>query len=324
MAKNIIICCDGTGNKFGIHNTNVVSLYQRVVRDQDQIAYYDPGIGTFSILGLKLGKSLGQGLGAAFGYGITQNLVDAYSYLMRHYEGGDKVYLFGFSRGAYTARVLAGMLHKVGLLQDGSQNQISYAIEMYMEAGNDIVAAKFKETYSNICKPHFVGVWDTVSSMGSRFASKFLDADLNSDIKNAVHAISIDEKRRKFPILMWNDANQADGQMVKQVWFPGVHSDVGGFYPERGLSDASLSWMLDEAESCGLRLKEGYEVELRPNPSAMLHESYSGWWRLFGKKPREIPEGASIHNSVIERMNNLAAGYRPRLPVCFQTIGPNS
>ncbi len=322
MAKQIIICCDGTGNKFSVNNTNVVCLYQRIVRDKDQVSFYDPGIGTFSFLGTKLGQKTGRLLGSALGYGIQQNLTDAYRYLMSNYEPGDKVFLFGFSRGAYTVRVLAGMLHKVGLLQRGGENQIAYALEMYIEQDNDDVAASYKKTYSHECKPHFVGVWDTVSSMGAKFNSKFLDASLNPDIKNAVHAVSIDEKRRKFPVLLWDEAKKKTGQTLKQVWFAGVHSDVGGFYPERGLSDQSLIWMLEEAQACGLRLKVGWRDQLRPNPAAMLHESYTGLWKLLGKKQRKLPEGASIHQSVIKRMKNLASKYRPNLPQSYEIVGP--
>ncbi len=112
MPKNIIICCDGTGNEYGQHNTNVVKLYEAIVRDANQIAFYDPGVGTFSILGRELGRRVGIVLGKAFGAGVQQNIEDAYRYLMDRYEPEDKVFLFGFSRGAFTVRALAGMLNR--------------------------------------------------------------------------------------------------------------------------------------------------------------------------------------------------------------------
>ena len=118
MPKNIVVCCDGTGNEYGRHNTNVVKLYEAIVRDASQIAFYDPGVGTFSVLGRRLGRPVGIILGKAFGYGLRQNIEDAYRYLMDRYDPGDRLFLFGFSRGAYTARALAGMLYRCGLLQN--------------------------------------------------------------------------------------------------------------------------------------------------------------------------------------------------------------
>ena len=127
MPKNIIICCDGTGNEYGQQNTNVVKLYEAIVRDEQQIAFYDPGVGTFSILGRELGRRVGIGLGKAFGAGVQRNIEDAYRYLMDRYEPQDKLFLFGFSRGAFTVRALAGMLNRCGLLEKGSMNLVPYA-----------------------------------------------------------------------------------------------------------------------------------------------------------------------------------------------------
>ena len=120
MGKNIVICCDGTGNEYGRNNTNVVKLYASIVRDEEQVAFYDPGVGTFSFLGRTLGRQVGMLLGKAFGAGLQQNIEDTYRYLMDRFQPGDKVFLFGFSRGAYTVRSLAGMLHRCGLLQRGA------------------------------------------------------------------------------------------------------------------------------------------------------------------------------------------------------------
>lgn len=309
MGKNIVLCCDGTGNEYGSHNTNVVDMFTPIVRDADQIAYYDPGIGTFSIFGRVLGKRIGVILGQGFGWGLRENIEDAYEYLMDRYQPGDKVFLFAFSRGAFTARCLAGMLHKVGLLQKGSVNLIPYASSVYNTRGNERVAAGFKETYCQECKPYFIGVWDTVGSLGLWYGKEFFDDRLNEDVANAYHAISIDEKRKKFPVSLWEENNQN----VVQVWFAGVHSDVGGWYEERGLSDIALIWMLENAQEHGLRLKEGWKDTRHPDPLGEMHESRTGPWRLWRPAIRQIPEGAKIHKSVVTRIKGTNA-YKPALP----------
>ncbi|MEK6284406.1 MAG: DUF2235 domain-containing protein [Acidobacteriota bacterium] len=311
---NIVVCCDGTGNSYGDHNTNVVEMYKTVVRDQDQIANYDPGVGTFSVFGRILGKKIGVLIGKAFGWGLTENIEDAYCYLMDRYQPGDRVFLFGFSRGAYTARALAGMLHKVGLLQKGSVNLIPYASDIYNTPDNDRNAAGFKETYCQECKPHFIGVWDTVGSLGWVYSKrKFFNTRLNKDVAHGYQAISIDEKRKKFPITLWEEEDLQPGQNVAQVWFAGVHSDVGGWYEQRGLSDIALIWMLENAQREGLRLKDGWKEKLKPDPLSEIHESRTGFWRAWRPAMRKIPEGAKIHTSVLKRIE-ADKGYKPRLP----------
>jgi uncharacterized protein (DUF2235 family)/acyl carrier protein len=317
FGKNIIICCDGTGNEYGRNNTNVVSAFQALTRDEDQIAFYDPGVGTFDALGKTFGKKVGKLLGAGFGYGLRENMQDAYSYLMDRFHPGDRIYLFGFSRGAFTVRSLAGLLHKCGLLQKGSKNLIPYALNIYNERGNDTIAEGFKDTYCHECKPYLIGVWDTVGSLGHILAKKFFNAELNPDVRFGYHAVSIDEKRKKFPVSLWDETQIHPNQTIEQVWFAGVHSDVGGWYDERGLSDTSLRWMLMKAEAAGLRLREGWEttVKLHPNAAdeAAQHESRRGMWKLWRKVQREIPDEALIHKSVHERMRAIGR-YKPPLP----------
>ncbi len=319
MAKNIVVCCDGTGNEYGRNNTNVVGVFERILRDDNQIAYYDPGLGTFSSIKSPLLDRFGLLLGKMFGIGIEQNVEDAYEYLMDRFESGDKVYIFGFSRGAYTARCLAGMLHKVGLLQKGSRNLIAYATRMYMAKDNDDVALGFKRTYSHECKPHFIGVWDTVGSLGYFREKKFKNNRLNHDVSFAYQAAAIDEKRKKFPISLWDEDYVASHQIVEQVWFSGVHSDVGGWYEERNLSDIALQWLLERAEGCGLRLHADWGSSLNPDPSGPMHESRTGLWKLWRPVTRRIPENALIHESVIRRMQTVA-GYEPHLPEKYRVI----
>ena len=329
MPKNIIICCDGTGNELGKYNTNVVLTFEKIVRNSEQVGFYDPGVGTFDVFGFKVGKvakKIGTYYGLAFGTGMIQNVEDAYEYLMDKYEEGDKVYIFGFSRGAFTARILAGMLHKCGLLQKGSNNLIPYATRVNCTIDNKDTAAHFKEAFCNDCKPHFLGVWDTVASLGYVHSlRKFSDNILNPDVANAYHAMSIDEKRKKFPVSLWDESNIPKGQKIEQVWFSGVHSDVGGSYPEIGLSDIALEWVLSNAEKNGLNIKENWRTNLAGDPSLEIHDSRTGLWKLWAPVDRKISEGALIHKSVIEKIdlhknNKENSEYSPLLPDKYSIV----
>ena len=260
MPKNIITCCDGTGNEYGQHNTNVVKLYEAIVRDANQIAFYDPGVGTFSILGRELGRRVGIVLGKAFGAGVQQNIEDAYRYLMDRYEPEDKVFLFGFSRGAFTVRALAGMLNRCGLLEKGSVNLVPYASRIYNNRARHAVAPDFKQTYCHECHPHFIGVWDTVGSMGWFWGRKFFDATLHEDVRYAYQAVSIDEQRRKFPPSLWHEP--VGQERIEQVWFAGVHSDVGAKKKRLG-GNARRGW-----PSLLLAVDVGFYLHV-----ALLHDS---------------------------------------------------
>jgi len=328
--KNIVICCDGTGNEYGLYNTNVVGTFEKIKRNKQQIGFYDPGVGTFDAFGFAVGqlaKKVGIAWGLAFGTGVVKNVEDAYEYLMDKYEHGDKVFIFGFSRGAFTARVLAGMLNKCGLLQKGSNNLIPYASRINFTTGNQETAEGFKNVFCHECKPHFLGVWDTVASLGYVHSlRKFSDNILNPDVTSAYHAISIDEKRKKFPVSLWNESDIPTAQKIEQVWFSGVHSDVGGSYPESGLSDIALEWMLTNAENEGLKLRPGWRTNLERNSHLKSHNSRTGLWQIWPAVDRKIPEisgdfpkGSLIHQSVIDKLefhkyDEPDEGYTPPLP----------
>lgn len=333
MPKNVVICYDGTGNEYGVNNTNVVKTFQAILRNgKDQVAFYDPGVGTFSFLGEAVGRRLGKIMGRAFGYGLVQNLEDGYEYLMNHWEEGDRLFIFGFSRGAFQARALAGMLHRFGLLERGSNNLIHYVSTMYNQistyrfrrgATRPTVQKGFKNTFSRVCKPHCVGVWDTVASLGWFYGHRFFDAKINDDIGYGFHAMAIDERRRKFPVMPWDNRVGERADTVQQVWFAGVHSDVGGYYIEHGLSDIALEWMLGKAEGCGLLLKEDWRSEVAPKVLSRaddeMHDSYEGGWRLWRPVHRSIPHGAKVHKSVKARMT--ASAYNPpNLPKNVQWV----
>src|SRR5215469_8264511 len=371
MAKNIVICCDGTGNEYGEKNSNVVKLYWALSAENKQTAYYHPGVGTMGARNAltAVGKWWTETRGLAFGYGFSDNLADVYSYLMGAYTPDAKVFIFGFSRGAYTARALCGLLHMFGLLTPGNEALIPYAIRLYKSNDPEKfhIAAGFQSTFSSPCSPHFVGLWDTVSSIGWILDPIFVRGGhlpYTATLPNVAvlrHAVSIDERRAFFRQNLIHEPT-AKNQDLKQVWFVGAHSDVGGSYPEResGLSKIALRWMLCEAGAAGLSLdpKKVDEVlgerfpYMPPDPMGQLHKSLHGFWWLGEGWPkmcyravagpgqaapvwkrgitvnlgrtRLIPEGAHIHESVFQRMKAVS-DYNPRnLPKQYVAEPENS
>lgn len=331
--KNLYVCCDGTGNEFHINdgNSNVVKLYTALDLNPHNLAYYHPGVGTLGDPTKKgLAKEWSVLCGLAFGRGFRDNVLDAYRYLMQHYAAGDRVFLFGFSRGAYTARALAGLLHGYGLLCRGNEGHIPYAWRMYtdqldeqqLKRGRSISTdTTFRDTFSHRdFSIYFVGLWDTVSSVGwVSNPLRLLDMAQNPLMQRGRHAISIDERRCFYQDNIWGPPVPVDTpnaflgeprpadlpvmQDIRQVWFAGVHSDVGGSYTQEtsGLANITLEWMLDEAEKAGanicperkrLVLGELESGEPTPPNAALaplypkpkhktLHRSLRGpWWPL--------------------------------------------
>jgi uncharacterized protein (DUF2235 family) len=358
MGRNIVICCDGTANEFAQNRTNVVKLYYTLEHDPDrQTAFYHPGLGTMEPAGAlsTLSRRITRGLGMAFGYGLSDDIRDAYVFLMDYFREGDSVYLFGFSRGAYTARATCSLLRMYGLIRSGNVPLVPYAIRMMMaieklsgakrSAKQDAdleryfqLAEDFKRMMCHAdCKPHFVGVWDTVSSVGWKENPLKLPfiAD-NPDINIGRHAIALDERRAFFRTNRWIPSTvlkEHGPKDLKQVWFPGVHCDVGGGYPESesGLSKITFQWMLEEAEAAGLLVNKSRKSEVlgetgsteyvKPDPNAVGHESLQGMWKIaeWVRKPhydwktgkterrsnrgrrRIVPADALVHDSVYLR-----------------------
>lgn len=324
MSKNIVICCDGTNNKFSERNSNIVRIAQLSLHIADtQIVYYDPGVGTLNLPTDSNAKILySKLLGEGFGVGLHLDIEDAYRYLMDNYQPEDKVFLFGFSRGAYTVRALAGLLHKFGLLRKGSLNLVPYVSQMYHKynkiKGIQTIASQFKASFCVECKPHFIGVFDTVEALGKFYKKKiFTDASLNQDVKYAYHAISIDESRRPFKPFLWNEETKNPNQLIEQVWFAGDHSDIGGGHIENDLSDITLQWMLSKAELAGIMLKKNWQNTLLPSSYGPIHDLYNFFWKIAGffhdcnleKMQRIIPENSKIHISVKERIEQI--NYNP-------------
>jgi uncharacterized protein (DUF2235 family) len=385
MPKNIVICCDGTGNEINENISNVLKLYRIVRKNAPQVVFYDPGVGTLSRPDpwSKFQQDTKMVLGLATGYGLDDNVLAAYDFLIDHYQDGDAVYLFGFSRGAYTVRVLAGFLHMMGLLAPEQKVLAGYALTAYKQTSEHGVfedAWQFARIVSSRWLTiKFIGVWDTVASVIVPRPDRFYAFSLltlpytrkNPSVQVFRQAIAIDERRRMFRLNPWNaqqefvsnrfsQPRQSQPQDVKQAWFAGVHSDIGGGYPEKesGLSKFPLLWMIEEARGKGLavhtetinHLAKGAPqpgsrfTYVAPDALSALHDSMTSGWRVLewlpkadkykewtarksllghyipAAEPRPIPDNAFIHESVLQRMDKVPT-YRPvNLPVHYQVL----
>ena len=318
MNRNLVVCCDGTWNvpthrSNGVLTpTNVLLLHNVAEKSDTQLKYYHPGVGTEGGIWDKV-------TGGITGKGLERNIMSAYKWLGMNYEDGDKIFLFGFSRGAYTVRSLAGMITKCGLLdlkmikdQDEIWKRIENVYRRYRSK-----TYKCVNIISEI-RIHFIGVWDTVGALGIPEELPFLrkllckpakysfhDLKLSDNINNARHAVALDETRVSYIPTLWN--TKRSNRRVKQVWFPGVHSDVGGGYLEKGLSDGALEWMINEAVEQGLQIKHKLYKQIMLRYTDVLHDSYSGIFKFlkFRTEPRTIPQlkdgSDEIHPSALKR-----------------------
>ncbi|KAJ6475891.1 hypothetical protein DFH09DRAFT_886907, partial [Mycena vulgaris] len=293
--RNLVISIDGTSNQFGIHNTNVVELHSRVLTggSEKQSKYYNSGIGTYVPPDAKASLKYWQqqfdnGLDLAFALNFKDIILKAYRWLSQMYQPGDKIYFFGFSRGAYQARALAGMIETASLTITGKVLITSSAATTEAQE----IAKKFKRTFSRDVRVHFVGVWDTVSSVGV-FRGKPLPLTLSAHhICTFRHALALDECRVKFlPEYVDSGSSAALSTKpvdVKEVWFAGTHSDIGGGIKENinlNLSSVPLLWMENEAASAGLRLDprptSGDAWNMDNLQKDDVHKSLAGvWWAL--------------------------------------------
>jgi uncharacterized protein (DUF2235 family) len=412
--RNIVILCDGTGNEISENISNVLKLYRclrKTAKTQPrQLVYYDPGVGTLAQPSNwhKIRANISLVLGLATGYGLDANVLSAYEFLVNHWQAGDRIYLFGFSRGAYTVRVLAGLIHKIGLIAPEQVNlagsgQIAYKqfstdapehgldLKAMTDAGSDengpLPAGPFDNAaqFARITSARwpvidFVGVWDTVASVFvprfDRWLLLFTMEELaftaaNPSVKVFRQAIAIDERRRMFRLKKWDDPqhflsnpyapDQArKPQDILQVWFAGVHADIGGGYKEAEsqISKYPLLWMIDEARKEKLTVNPSTVNQLAwgrsrknspfqyvaPSCTGEVHNSMNPAWRLlegvpkndkykewperksmYGyyipcEEPRFIPEGAVIHESVVKRIAEVR-DYKPvNMPRSYTTL----
>lgn len=315
MSKRIAFCADGTWDSSTSH-TNVYKLYKSLLVTADQMPFYDDGVGADGNPIIKL-------VGGAFGTGLWLKIKQGYTKISQVYEKDDEIFIFGFSRGAYTARSLAGMIAVCGLpTQNFDDKLVDQAFDAYRERDNASRQQKLKQlaNYSLYdAKLKMVGVWDTVGSLGipsaigaiDPIAYGFLDTGLHPDVENAYQALAIDEMRWQFPPTLWT-GQPAPGQTLDQVWFCGVHSDVGGGEPDgapgtTALSDITLSWMMNKAGALGLQIdpdaQKLYTLPLDAEYSLdQLHTSWKVWCGF--PKRRSIDDSAALGNSVLIRVEH--------------------
>ena len=390
MPKDIVLCCDGTGNEIGTTISNVLKLYCMLEKSEQQRVYYHPGVGTIGLQDPwgRFKQEAGGVWGLATGAGLDEDTLSAYRFLCKTYEKNDRVWLFGFSRGAYTVRVLAAFVHVMGLLPPDQIDLAGYAFSTFKKASSDSHNADgtpnnagleeawhFRQIAGGpLIEIEFIGVWDTVASVIVPRQDHFLFdmqalrfTRTNNSVKKFRQAMSIDERRRMFRLNHWTDPQEyrsnpfdkssAIGQDIRQVWFAGVHADVGGGYPEEesGLSKFPLLWMVAQAQAAGLRMDRSLinhlgwglprpgsdHIYVAPDATAPLHVSLTAAWEIlewipkqakwrewperkvyFGwylprGEPRPIPEDALVHRSVLERRDRVP-DYKPvNLPATY-------
>lgn len=331
--KRLVICCDGTWNTADQEwPTNVTRLALAVAPTghdgREQRLYYRQGVGTTRWQRVR---------GGAFGVGLSSNVIDAYRFIVRHYEPGDDLFFFGFSRGAFTARSTAGLVRSAGILRRENVDLVPAAYALYRARNKlprGIESTLFRRAYSHETRVRFIGVWDTVGALGIPASAnplvgllnrrwQFHDTQLSSYVDAAFHALAIDEKRGPFRPAIWyqSDSPAAAQQVMEQVWFPGVHSDVGGGYAAHGASDTALMWLADKAREWGLGLRddafasEAVEEWLKvlPDPAGRIHESRKGIYRLMRPWARPIGEQKDGHESLAPAAlaRHALGGYAP-------------
>lgn len=371
MARNIGIFSDGTGQAGGANPINWTNVYRlfMATREADgagQICFYDPGLGANPDEGEIRGpfRRFKDLLAEATGYGITDNIIDCYAALLCAHRPGDRIFLFGFSRGAYTVRSLGGVLALCGVpggfaqvtRWDGFSDAIkaeevralaaSAVKDVYMirdAAARAEAAAAFRERHgTQPAPPFFVGVWDTVRALGLPGIGslpgrhKFHDAILNRQVAHGRHVLAIDENRQVFAPELWDEREAPPGQ-IRQAWFAGVHTDIGGGYGlKMGLSDLSLGWMIVEAQAIPhpLIVEPGLIAELRPDALGRQHDERKTSWLPWSEGTREgfVPHGfqpqpARMADAVEPRLRATAVPilqemlpYRPRALAGYPTF----
>lgn len=376
MPKHIVICADGTGNStIKGRGTNVFKLYEAVDENGHrvapelvpQVAVYHDGVGTESLKWIRM-------VTGATGWGLSRNVKQLYGELARVYDPGDRIFLFGFSRGAFTVRTLSGLIATCGVLDLGRyatnrafkaaideayheyrrkyQTWLSRVVRGKYEIDPDTLRARFS-VKDPVHAPggkipiEFLGVWDTVDAVGMPFRLtdlinaivyrfKFPDTTLNHQVKKACHALALDEARRSFFPLPWNVAEETDPARIEQVWFSGVHSNVGGGYPRQGMSLVALDWMMSRAEESGLRFNEAERSLYRGHVAVndRLYDSRAGAGMFYRWSPRDVAaicrDNAMvprIHRTAFDRIARNTQGYAPGMipaefELCSSSLSP--
>ncbi|PLW82642.1 hypothetical protein CWI75_08640 [Kineobactrum sediminis] len=311
QGKHIVICADGTWNDPESENpTNVLrvarALSPLTPAGHKQVVFYDWGVGSY----------YSRVRGGTGGLGMVKNIQDGYRFIVQNYNPGDRLFLFGFSRGAYTVRCLAGMLNNCGILKREQAQRIPEAFDLYKRRNakpGSAAAERWRRANAvegSRASVDFIGVWDTVGALGIptrvlAFAEEkdlFFDPVLGSNVRVARHAVAMDEERADFEPTLWHESGSAD---LQQVWFAGVHADIGGGYAadKTGalLSDIPLAWMAREAEAAGLVFEPHLVDPGNLDHTAGAHRSYQRFWRALGRYQRRMPVTAQVHESVYLR-----------------------
>jgi uncharacterized protein (DUF2235 family) len=337
MKKRLIVCCDGTWNwpdQKG-NPTNVVKMTRAILPvaadGTVQTVFYDAGVGTGNLL-----DRLGGGM---LGMGLADNVKQAYASLALNYAPGDEVFFFGFSRGAFTVRSLGGLIGLVGILDKRHMDKFHYAWDYYRTPPPRRTSqqraeflARFGDAPPQKMRIDFIGVWDTVGALGIpfgplRFVGKrkfqFHNTNLGDNVAHAYQALAIDERRRVFAPAVWKrEANleerlRAYGiheQVIEQSWLSGAHSNVGGGYPDTGLSDLAFVWMARKAQLCGLALDEEYVQQKQAGTHYLLVNSRTLRWRLLPGKERELcntDASEHVHATALMRLHGKDGDYEP-------------
>ncbi len=328
MKKRIVVCADGTWNRPEKDlkkdvATNVLRLARAIKPTaQDgtpQQVFYDWGIGSYH----------DNVVAGATGKGLHKNIMDDYRYVVQNYSPGDELFLFGFSRGAYTIRSLCGLINNVGIVKRPDARLIQAAFDHYKKSGakhapDGEASREFRRAHSHPkMKIRFVGVWDTVGAMGIPISflglfddkDEFYDTKIGPNIEIARHALAIDEYRSDFEPTVWIGREGLD---LAQVWFAGAHSDVGGGYSRDAngglLADYPLQWMTKEAKAAGLVCEPHLARSMNPLPTAKVHKSRRSFYRVKKAFYRPLAHGEGetlIHRSVKERYEAVD-NYRPK------------
>ena len=339
--RNLIVCCDGTWNDPGDEDegvpapTNVFRLFNAVDLDSpdpEQLTRYQAGVGT--------GGIVDRILGGAVGWGLGEDIRDCYYWLARKYRPGDRIHLFGFSRGAFTVRSLAGMICRLGIVEldddregGGGADPDEVIGRVYRRGYREREPLPDLAFHEDSRKIEFIGVWDTVGALGipddktlldwlddpERY--RFHDTALGPGVRRARHAVAIDERRGSFSPTLWDPSGAGEDRDVKQIWFPGAHSDVGGGYRESGLSDGALLWMMEESGNrpgqAGVVYRRSAIDEISPDPQDLLHDSRAGMMKMLVTAPRTLPrltERDAFHASVFARRDAPPIGQAAYLP----------
>ncbi|WP_324680927.1 DUF2235 domain-containing protein [Hymenobacter sp. GOD-10R] len=362
MPKNLVICCDGTWNsavdeEYGAAApTNVHKLYQACLdqaeSDGQQVTWYQPGVGA-------LGSTARRTFEGATGTGVGANIRRGYMAIAWNYEPGDRIFLFGFSRGAFTARSIAGMIQQVGILVQPTAERVERAYKYYenhkVSEDRNLPDPQYAQDpgwhqglglNTRYARIHFIGVWDTVGSLGVSFwgwsfnlrlffRNGFHDLSPNLITDHFYHALAMDEMRTSFMPTLWEvNTGETLTAQVEQAWFRGVHSDVGGGYAERGLADITYEWLTIKAQTHGLQLRTGWDQSLKPDAAGRIHRSLrgplytnvAGWPRWY--RPRYQADTPTqeeklrgyLHSSVQERLEKCKLNGSKTL--ALRTLSP--